>query len=161
MAKPISIKFPRIIAGFYGITFEGEFVGYVMREVGDDKETNWYVFDNATPDLDVAMLDPKAAIDAPDTLFREAKDSARAYFLAKPAAATPGPLTVAPELDAEPAEEAPEADAEADAGDWDLIEDDNLFVSEDGDLELFEDELEPLEGDLEFDTVEAGELALV
>jgi len=91
MAKAPTIKFPRIEAGFYNVTKDGELVGYIMREVTDEKETNWYIFDNATPDLDVAMLHPENAIDAPDDLFREAKENAKAYFLSRPVASVEAP----------------------------------------------------------------------
>lgn len=81
MAKQPTIKFPRIQAGFYYVTLEGEQVGYIMCEK-DGKETNWYIFDMPTPaDMDIASLSPEQAIDTPDALFREAKESAKAYFL--------------------------------------------------------------------------------
>lgn len=87
MAKAPAIKFPRIQAGFYAVTQDGELRGYIMKEETDDKVTNWYVFDNNTPDLDVAMLHPENAIGAPDELFREAKETAKGYFLSTPMAA--------------------------------------------------------------------------
>jgi hypothetical protein len=147
MAKSPNIRFPRIEAGFYSVTQDGEFVGYIMREVTDDKETNWYIFDNATPDLDVAMLHPEDAIDAPDGLFREAKENAKAYFLNRP-------VMVQVEAPVAPLEEAQWSDGdEDDAEDDDVIEDNNIFVSDDGEVELFEDELE-------FDTVDAEEFVL-
>lgn len=84
MAKPTTIKFPRIHAGFYSVTQDGELRGYIMKEETDDKVTNWYVFDNNTPDMDIATLHPEDAIDSPDELFREAKESAKTYFLKTP-----------------------------------------------------------------------------
>ena len=151
MAKASVIKFPRVEAGFYSVTKDGELVGYIMREVEDTKETNWYIFDNATPDMDIAMLHPEDAIDAPDGLFREAKESAKAYFLNKPARVEPV-VQVAPVQAAQWAE----LDGTEDLSDEDdeMIEDNNLFVSDDGEFELFEDEFS-------FDSEEADELALV
>ena len=143
MAKNPTIKFPRIEAGFYSVTQDGELVGYIMREVTDDKETNWYIFDNATPEMDMAMLHPEDAIDAPDSLFREAKENAKAYFLNRP-------VEVQVEAPMAPIEEAQWTEEDEDE---DVIEDNNLFVSDDGEFELFEDELE-------FDTVEAEDLVL-
>ena len=85
MAKSPTIKFPRIEAGFYSITKDGELVGYVMKELdSDSKETNWYVFDDNVPEKDIAMLNPADAIDTPDSLLREAKETAKDYFLNKP-----------------------------------------------------------------------------
>jgi hypothetical protein len=83
MAKQPTIKFPRIQAGFYNVTLDGELVGYVMSEK-DGKEVNWYVFDNSTPDLPMDVFVPENAIDAPDSLFREAKESAKNYFMNRP-----------------------------------------------------------------------------
>lgn len=151
MAKAPILKFPRIEAGFYSVTKDGELIGYIMREVEDTKETNWYIFDNATPDMDIAMLHPEDAIDAPDGLFREAKESAKTYFLNKPVRVEPV-VQVAPVQEAQWAE----LDATEDLSDEDdeVIEDNNLFVSDDGELELFEDEFS-------FDSAEVDELALV
>lgn len=151
MAKAPVIKFPRIEAGFYNVTKDGELVGYIMRELTDDKETNWYIFDNATPDLDVAMLHPENAIDAPDDLFREAKENAKTYFLNRPVAAqVEAPIAPMEEAQwAESEDESEEMDTES------LMEDDNIIVAEDG-----EEEFEFFEDELEFDTVEAEEFAL-
>jgi len=149
MAKQPVLKLPRIAAGFYHVTNDGELVGYIMKEVNDDKETNWYIFDNATPDLDIAMLYPEDAIDAPDSLFREAKESAKAYFLNRPIK-TEVVAQVAPIEQAEWTEDASQDLPEDD----EVIEDNNLFVSDDGEFELFEDEFS-------FDTAEVDELALV
>lgn len=153
MAKAPVIKFPRIEAGFYNVTMDGELVGYIMREVTDDKDTNWYIFDNATPELDVAMLHPKTAIDAPDGLFREAKENAKAYFLNRPAKAKV-------EVPAAPMKQeqwSEEVEVELDVMETEsMLEDDNIVVVEDGDeeLEFFEDELE-------FDSIEAESEELV
>lgn len=159
MAKAPAIKFPRIEAGFYSITLEGEFVGYVMKEVdSDSKETNWYVFDDNEQGKDIAMLHPENAIDAPDGLLREAKESAKNYFLNKPVkveeVAAPAPIQ-----EAEWAEDA--ADAMMDEpSDDDMVEDDNIYLSDDDDFEAFEDELMPMGEELEFDSIEAEELVL-
>lgn len=144
MAKAPTIKFPRIEAGFYNVTKDGEMVGYIMKEVdADTREANWYIFDDATPGKDIAMLTPGDAIDAPDSLFREAKESAKAYFLNKPVAVeTPAQMA--------PVEQAQWAEDE----DGDVVEDNNIYVSDDGEFEAFEDELE-------FDTVNVDEMALV
>lgn len=162
MAKQISIKFPRIEAGFYGVTKDGEFVGYVMKEV-DGKETNWYIFDDKEQGKDIAMLHPENAIDAPDALLREAKESAKNYFLNKPdVPETPEAISLP--KDAEWTEEAPEGSSD-EPDDEDLLEDDNLFSPEDESFDIFEDELEPLldedDEELQFDTVETEEFALV
>ena len=149
MAKSPIVKFPRMTAGFYSVTKDGELIGYIMREVEDTKETNWYIFDNATPDMDIAMLHPEDAIDAPDGLFREAKESAKTYFLNRPIQ-TEVVAQVAPVEQAQWAED----DTQELSEDDEVIEDNNLFVSDDGELELFEDEFS-------FDSEEADELALV
>jgi hypothetical protein len=149
MAKAPILKFPRIEAGFYSVTKDGELIGYIMREVEDNKETNWYIFDNATPDMDIAMLHPEDAIDAPDGLFREAKESAKTYFLNRPIQ-TEVVAQVAPVEQAQWAED----DTQELSEDDEVIEDNNLFVSDDGELELFEDEFS-------FDSAEVDELALV
>lgn len=153
MAKSPVLKFPRIEAGFYSVTNDGELVGYIMREVEDSKETNWYIFDNATPDMDIAMLHPEDAIDAPDGLFREAKESAKTYFLNRPIQ-TEVVAQVAPVEQAQWAEDEDEDDTQELSEDDEVIEDNNLFVSDDGELELFEDEFE-------FNIAEVDELALV
>ena len=149
MAKSPIVKFPRMTAGFYSVTKDGELIGYIMREVEDTKETNWYIFDNATPDMDIAMLHPEDAIDAPDGLFREAKESAKTYFLNRPIQ-TEVVAQVAPVEQAQWAED----DTQELSEDDEVIEDNNLFVSDDGELELFEDEFS-------FDSAEVDELALV
>lgn len=161
MAKSPTIKFPRIEAGFYGITKDGEFVGYVMREVDDDKETNWYIFDDKEQGKDVAMLHPSNSIDTPDSLLREAKESAKNYFLNKVdmvQAITPlSPLKDEEWVETEPDNDIVEPTVE-ELEDEDLIEDDNLFVSDDGELEIFEDELEPLNDEMDFDSIEMEDL---
>ena len=82
MAKGPAIKFPRVEAGFYGITLNGEHVGYVKKEV-DGKETSWYIFDNATEGMPADELTSDMAIDVPSELFREAKDEAISFYLNK------------------------------------------------------------------------------
>jgi hypothetical protein len=162
MAKLPTIKFPRITAGFYGITMDGEFVGYVMKDVDlDSKETNWYVFDDNVQGKDVAMLTPADAIDSPDALLREAKDSAKNYFLNRPvkveAISPVSPLKESEWVEEETEDEDLEPSAE-DLLEEELIEDDNLYVSDDGEFEAFEDELEL---DLDNEEVHLEELALV
>jgi len=150
MAKAPVIKFPRISAGFYHVTKDGELVGYIMKEVEDTKETNWYIFDNATPDMDIAMLHPENAIDAPDGLFREAKESAKSYFLNKPVRVE-ATVQVAP---VEQAQWDKEDDSQELPEDLDLIDENTLFVSDDEELELFDDEFS-------FDSSDVEELSLV
>lgn len=158
MAKAPTIKFPRISAGFYHVTFDGESVGYIMKEVDDDsKETNWYIFDDSDPNKDVAMLNPDNAIDTPDSLLREAKESAKKYFMNRPVkveVAVESPVM-------NEAEWSESEEDEVEPSDEDMIEDHTLFVSDDGDFEMFEDELELIENDLEYDSVEDESLALV
>lgn len=159
MAKQPTIKFPRLEAGFYSVTKDGEFVGYVMKEM-EGKETNWYIFDDNVPGKDIAMLHPENAIDAPDALLREAKESAKNYFLNKPEVVE----AISLPKEAEWVEEAPEAVGDEPEDD-DLMEDDNLFSPDDESFDIFEDELDPLfdddEDELEFDEVNEEELALV
>jgi hypothetical protein len=146
MAKGPTIKFPRIEAGFYNVTKDGEMVGYIMKEVdADSKETNWYVFDDITPGKDIAMLNPNDAIDSPDSLFREAKESAKTYFSNMPAKVET-PMQMAPVESAQWSEDEDK--------DEETTEDFNLYVSDDGEFEAFEDELE-------FASVDVDELALV
>ena len=127
MAKSSVIKFPRVTGGFYQVTKDGELVGYIMKEESN-KEINWYVFDNPTPDLDVAMLHPDTSIDAPDGLLREAKDSAKAYFLNKLVAVAEPVVEIA-------------------APDWYESEDEDDDYEEDAEIVFTDDELE--EEDLE------------
>lgn len=143
MAKAPAIKFPRIHAGFYSVTQDGEFRGYIMKEETDDKVTNWYVFDNTTPDLDIAMLHPENAIGAPDELFREAKETAKNYFLNTPMETE----TVEPEVVNLPESEwTEEAEME---GDWqeNTIE---MEMGEDGiEFELIEEDGELTEAEID------------
>ena len=82
MAKGPSFKFPRITAGFYSITKDGEFMGYIMKEVDDgSKETNWWVISDSTEGKDQSMMNTENSIDSPDSLLREAKETAKNYFL--------------------------------------------------------------------------------
>lgn len=135
MAKAPTIKFPRVHAGFYMVTQNDELRGYIMKEVTDDKETNWYTFDNNDPTMDIATLKPEDAIDSPDELFREAKESARKYFLENPMKVEAQVVEIAPE--AEWAESSVESE---DEGDWE----ENTIVldtDEDGvEFELMSDE---------------------
>lgn len=153
MAKAPVMKFPRIQAGFYSITLDGALVGYVMKEVDSDtKESNWYIFDDNEPGKDIAMLHPVNAIDTPDALLREAKESAKNYFLNKP-------------LDVEAVSEAIQLNEE----DWDDEDDDELDLEGlDDDLQALDDlELEDDDEDLDDDELELeleeaeAELALV
>lgn len=152
MAKSPSIKFPRIEAGFYSITKDGELVGYVMKELdSDSKETNWYVFDDNVPEKDIAMLNPADAIDTPDSLLREAKETAKNYFLNKP-------------LDVEEATAVIQLNEE----DWDEVDDELDLEGLDDDLQALDDILDDDE-DYEDDDDDLGleleedevELALV
>lgn len=147
MAKAPVIKFPRIQAGFYSVTQDGELRGYIMKEVTEDKETNWFVFDNSTPEMDIAMLNPEDAIDAPDELFREAKESAKRYFLDNPME------TVAAVVEALPKAEWNEAtasDEDLDGGDWE----ENTIV-----LEMDDDGVEfELVDDEDFDVISEEEM---
>lgn len=149
MAKAKTIKFPRISAGFYSITMDGEFVGYVMKEVDDSRETNWYVFDDNIPDKDIAMLLPENAIDTPDSLLREAKESAKNYFLNRPEA--PQDISpVSPLKEAEWVEENNESEEielpneDELVSDEPIIEDEILYVDDDNEFNVFDDELEDL-----------------
>jgi len=157
MAKSPVIKFPRLSAGFYSVTKDGEFVGYVMKEV-EGKETNWYIFDDKEQGKDVAMLHPENAIDAPDALLREAKESAKSYFLNKPEVPEVTQAISLPK-DAEWVEEAPEAASDAPEDD-DLTDDEDLFLPEDETLELFDDDIFDDEDELEFNEVNEEEMAL-
>lgn len=158
MAKSPTIKFPRISAGFYYVTLEGEVVGYIMKEVDmDSKETNWYIFDDATPEKDIAMLHPKDAIDTPDALLREAKESAKQYFLNRPAKVE-SVVEVPTQNDAEWSDEfeveIPDEDED------DMIENHTLFVSDEDDLEPIENDLELIESDMEYESIEDENLVL-
>lgn len=78
MAKAPTIKFPRVHAGFYSVTRDGELVGYIARQ-GDAKETSWFVYNDNTPELAVEDLSMETAVDEND-LFRVSKDFAREFF---------------------------------------------------------------------------------
>jgi hypothetical protein len=82
MAKAPIVKFPRISAGFYTITLEGELVGYVAKKV-DGKEVTWTIYNTNEPDLTLETL-PTSAIVEETELFREAKENAKVYFLNRP-----------------------------------------------------------------------------
>ena len=144
MAKSSVIKFPRVTGGFYQVTKDGELVGYIMKEE-TNKEINWYVFDDPTPDLDVAMLHPDTSIDAPDGLLREAKDSAKSYFLNKPVAV------------AEPVVEIATPDWSEGEDDDDYEEDVEIVFTDD---ELEEEDLEE-EDDFSYESPESAEFTTV
>jgi len=110
MTKAPTVKFPRIQAGFYSVTKDGEQMGYIVKQT-EGKETNWYIFDDATPDREMDSFDFELAIDGPNDLFREAKEEAIPYFQAKEVAI----------VEAEPAEEI-EADAPMSLETLDLFE---------------------------------------
>ena len=158
MAKSSVIKFPRVTGGFYQVTKDGELVGYIMKEESN-KEINWYVFDNPTPDLDVAMLRPDTSIDAPDGLLREAKDTAKAYFLNKPVAvAEPVAEIAAPDWS-----ESEEEDAEIDPAFDELMVDDD--DDDDAEIVFTDDELEEEdledEDDFSYESPESAEFTTV
>ena len=157
MAKSSVIKFPRVTSGFYQVTKDGELVGYIMKEE-NNKEINWYVFDNPTPDLDVAMLHPDTSIDEPDSLLREAKDSAKAYFLNKPIAVTEPVVEIA----APDWSESEEEDVAIDPAFDELMGDEEdeveiIFIDdEDDELEDLEDE-----DDFSYESPESAEFTSV
>jgi hypothetical protein len=80
MAKAPAIKFPRIHAGFYSVTFDGELVGYIAKQ-GGDKDAAWFVYNDNTPELTIDALRMETAVDESD-LFRVSKDFARNFFTA-------------------------------------------------------------------------------
>jgi len=78
MAKAPAVKFPRIQAGFYNITLDGELVGYISKKV-EGKVTTWTVYNTNEPDLTVETL-PVSSIADETELFRDAKEFAKGYF---------------------------------------------------------------------------------
>ena len=82
MAKAPVVKFPRVIAGFYNVTLDGELVGYVSKKV-DGKETTWTVYNTSEPDLTPETLLTSTIVEETE-LFREAKEIARNYFMNLP-----------------------------------------------------------------------------
>lgn len=78
MAKAPAVKFPRIQAGFYNVTLEGELVGYIAKKV-EGKVTTWTVYNTNEPDLTIETL-PLSAIADETELFRDAKEFAKGYF---------------------------------------------------------------------------------
>lgn len=152
MAKSPTIKFPRISAGFYSVTMNGEFVGYVMKDVDlDTKETNWYVFDDNVQGKDIAMLQPKNAISNPDSLLREAKDSAKKYFLNRPVPVKvmePVSTPIEVELNEETLVEdfhMNDISNDEEIHLTDAFEGDDFIISNDDIFPEFEDESEPVE----------------
>lgn len=141
MAKSPSIKFPRIEAGFYSITKDGELVGYVMKELdSDSKETNWYVFDDNVPEKDIAMLNPADAIDTPDSLLREAKETAKNYFLNKPIVVEDTVQAV--QLNEEDWVDEDDDDVDLDLEDIIELDTEEFDLEEDDDTDFEDDELE-------------------
>lgn len=78
MTKAPAVKFPRIVAGFYNVTLDGELVGYIAKKV-EGKVTTWTVYNTNEPDLTIETL-PVSAIADETELFREAKEFAKNYF---------------------------------------------------------------------------------
>lgn len=161
MAKSSAIKFPRVTGGFYQVTKDGELVGYIMKEESN-KEINWYVFDNSTPDLDVAMLHPDTSIDAPDSLLREAKDSAKAYFLNKPVAvAEPVVEIAAPDWSESEEEEKEEKEVEL----MGVEEEEEDYEDEEDEVEISftddDEDLEEEEDDFSYESPESAEFTTV
>ena len=172
MAKAPVIKFPRIQAGYYGITRDGEFVGYIMKEVNDDsKETNWWVINDSVPEKEPFMVNTADAIDSPDSLLREAKETAKGFFLnEQPQAISPiSPLKEVEWNETEEEEEVPEPETEVEVpvtvlmpelDEDDLLQDDSDFVLDDSNEFDLNDELD-LEDEFEYVTSDEPELSLV
>ena len=78
MTKAPAVKFPRIVAGFYNVTLDGELVGYIAKKV-EGKVTTWTVYNTNEPDLTIETL-PVSTIADETELFREAKEFAKNYF---------------------------------------------------------------------------------
>jgi len=78
MTKAPVIKFPRIRAGFYSVTLDGELVGYIAKKA-EGKETSWRIFNTAEYDLTLDTLPTSALIEETE-LFREAKEAAKDFF---------------------------------------------------------------------------------
>lgn len=79
MAKAPSVKFPRIQAGFYYVTLEGQVVGYISKKV-DGKETSWQIYQTTETDLTQDNLLISTMIEETE-LFREAKDFSKEHFI--------------------------------------------------------------------------------
>lgn len=82
MSKGPTIKFPRLTAGFYTVTMDGELVGYVSKKT-EGKETSWIIYNTNEPDLTLETLPVSAMVEETE-LFREAKEIAKTYFLNRP-----------------------------------------------------------------------------
>jgi hypothetical protein len=136
MAKAPTIKFPRVHAGFYSVTRDGELVGYIARQ-GDAKETSWFVYNDNTPELAVEDLQMETAVDEND-LFRVSKDFAREFFAN---ATMPAVEAMEETEEAEEAEEAEVETLELQAPEW--TEDETQEFMADMDAELA-DEAEEL-----------------
>jgi hypothetical protein len=128
MAKAPAIKFPRIHAGFYSVTFDGELVGYIAKQ-GGDKDAAWFVYNDNTPELTIDALSMETAVDESD-LFRVSKDFARNFFTA-PAAQVEAEEMADEEMEVET--------VELQAPDW--SEDDEMEASEEAMEEAMEEEL--------------------
>lgn len=82
MAKAPVVKFPRIQAGFYTVTLEGELVGYISKKT-EGKEVSWMIFNTNEPDLDMDSLPASMMVEETE-LFREAKEYAKEFFVNQP-----------------------------------------------------------------------------
>lgn len=82
MAKAPAIKFPRVQAGFYNVTLDGQLMGYIAKKV-DGKETSWIVYNTQEPDLTLETLPISAIVDESE-LFREAKEFSKQFFTQLP-----------------------------------------------------------------------------
>jgi hypothetical protein len=82
MSKGPVIKFPRVIAGFYNVTLDGQLMGYIAKKV-DGKETSWIVYNTQEPELTLETL-PISAIADEGELFREAKEFSKQFFTQLP-----------------------------------------------------------------------------
>lgn len=161
MAKAPVIKFPRIQAGYYGITRDGEFVGYIMKEVNDDsKETNWWVINDSVPEKEPFMINTADAIDSPDSLLREAKETAKNHFLNEKPTQSISPISPLKEVEwDEPVVGTEIEEEEVESSSSDEDDEPSFDLTEDNDYNL-DDELD-LEDEFEFVTENVEELALV
>lgn len=82
MAKAPVVKFPRIQAGFYTVTLEGELVGYISKKT-EGKEVSWMIFNTNEPDLDMDSLPASMMVEETE-LFREAKEYSKEFFVNQP-----------------------------------------------------------------------------
>jgi hypothetical protein len=82
MAKAPAIKFPRIQAGFYNVTLDGQLMGYIAKKV-EGKDTTWVVYNTQEPELTMETL-PISTIADETELFREAKEFSKKFFTELP-----------------------------------------------------------------------------